>query len=92
MLGAYKAASEGVFKAYVVDVVPDELRGSALGAFHTGIGLVMLPGGAIAGLLWDWLGPAATFMYGASLAAVSMALLALVAPADRAKAVPEGAA
>jgi MFS family permease len=83
MLGVYKAASEGVFKAYVVDMVPGDLRGSALGAFHTGIGLVMLPGGIIAGLLWDWLGPAPMFLYGAGLALVSMALLALIGPSDR---------
>jgi MFS family permease len=90
MLGVYKAASEGVLKAYVVDVVPEELRGSALGAFHTGIGLVMLPGGIIAGVLWDSFGPAATFLYGASLAVVSMVLLALIGPADRRVACPAG--
>jgi MFS family permease len=83
MLGVYKAASEGVFKAYVVDMVPGELRGSALGAFHTGIGLVMLPGGIIAGLLWDWLGPTAMFIYGVGGALVSMALLALIGPPDK---------
>lgn len=82
MLGVYKAASEGVFKAYVVDVVPDGLRGSALGAFHTGVGLVMLPGGVIAGLLWDWQGSAVTFLYGAALALVSTVLLAMIGPGD----------
>lgn len=82
MLGVYKAASEGVFKAYVVDVVPDDLRGAALGAFHTGIGLVMLPGGVIAGLLYDSLGPAPMFLYGAAFALVSMALLFVIGPRD----------
>lgn len=92
MLGVYKAASEGVFKAYVVDVVPDDLRGAALGAFHTGIGLVMLPGGVIAGFLWDWLGPTATFVYGAAIAVVAMVLLALTAPQGRPKSCGTGAA
>ena len=82
MLGVYKAASEGVFKAYVVDVVPEDLRGAALGAFHTGIGLVMLPGGIIAGLLYDSLGPTPMFLYGAVLAIVSMALLSVLGPKD----------
>lgn len=83
VLGIYKAASEGVFKAYVVDVVPEELRGSALGAFHTGIGLVMLPGGVIAGLLWDQLGPTPMFLYGAVFAVASMVLLVTIAPPDK---------
>jgi MFS family permease len=83
VLGVYKAASEGVFKAYVVDVVPEELRGSALGAFHTGIGLVMLPGGVIAGLLWDQFGPTPMFLYGAVVAAASLVLLVTMAPPDR---------
>jgi MFS family permease len=86
MLGVYKAASEGVFKAYVVDVVHKDLRGAALGAFHTGTGLVMLPGGIIAGLLYDWLGPAPMFLYGAAVALASMALLAVIGPRDRVRA------
>lgn len=82
MFGAYKAASEGVFKAYVVDSVGQEMRGSALGAFHTGVGLVMLPGGIIAGLLWDSIGSHATFEFGAVMAIVSLVLLAVVAPRE----------
>jgi MFS family permease len=82
-LGVYKAASEGVFKAYVVDSVGKEMRGSALGAFHTGVGLVMLPGGIIAGLLWDSVGSHATFLFGAAMAVISLVLLAVVAPKER---------
>ena len=83
MFGAYKASSEGVFKAYVVDEVPSELRGSALGAFHTCVGLVMLPGGALVGLLWDSFGSSAAFLFGAAMAAASIALLMLLAPSRR---------
>ena len=82
LFGLYKASSEGVFKAYVVDSVPEELRGSALGAFHTGVGLVMLPGGVIAGLLWDSFGSHATFAFGAVMAVAAIALLATVAPRE----------
>ncbi len=53
LFGVYKGSSEGVFKAFVVDMVPRDLRGTALGIYHTAVGLVMLPGGIIAGLLWD---------------------------------------
>lgn len=75
LFGVYKGASEGVFKAYVTDVVPADLKATALGAFHTSVGAVTLPGGLIAGLLWDTVGHWATFEYGALMAIISMALL-----------------
>lgn len=78
LFGVYKGSSEGVLKAYVVDLVPKDLRGSALGAFHTAVGLVMLPGGIIAGLLWDSVGPWATFAYGGVMALVASPLLMLL--------------
>ena len=83
LLGIYKASSEGVFKAYVVDSVSVQMRGSALGAFHTGVGLVMLPGGILAGLLWDSIGSHATFVFGAAMAGLSIALLTVIAPPER---------
>jgi len=83
LFGLYKGASEGVFKAYVVDVAPPDLRATALGAFHTVVGLVMLPCGLIAGLLWDAYGPEATFAYGASMALASTVLLLAFGPRDR---------
>jgi len=78
LFGLYKGSSEGVFKAYVTDVVPGNLRGTALGAFHTSVGMVMLPGGIIAGVLWDSVGPWATFVYGAVMALLAVLLLMLL--------------
>lgn len=78
MFGIYKGTSEGVFKAYVTDVVSSDLRGTALGAFHTSVGLVMLPGGIIAGYLWDNVGHWATFVFGVSTAIVATTLLLAV--------------
>ncbi|MBU0685211.1 MAG: MFS transporter [Thermoplasmatota archaeon] len=75
MFGVYKGSSEGVFKAYVTDVAPSHLRGTALGAFHTSVGLVMLPGGIVAGLLWDSVGHWATFAYGLTTSLVALLLL-----------------
>jgi MFS family permease len=75
MFGVYKGTSEGVFKAYVTDIVPSNLRGTALGAFHTSVGLVMLPGGIVAGLLWDSVGHWATFAYGLVTSLVALLLL-----------------
>jgi MFS family permease len=88
LLGLYKGSSEGVFKAYVSDVCPKEVRGTGLGTFHTCVGLVMLPGGVIAGALWDSVGHWAPFAFGGAMAVISVALLHLVGrarpnPADR---------
>lgn len=86
LFGLYKGSSEGVLKAYVVDVIPRELRGTALGAFHTSVGLVMLPGGLIAGVLWDSVGPWATFAYGGTMAAAATLMLAAFGRGKRAPA------
>ncbi len=80
MFGIYKGSSEGVLKAYVIDVVPKGLRGTAMGAFHTAVGLVMLPGGIVAGFLWDIYGHWATFTFGAATALLALVLLIVIAP------------
>jgi len=80
LFGVYKGASEGVFKAYVTDIIPSNLRGTALGAYHTAVGLVMLPGGLVAGLLWDSIGHWATFAYGAATSVTALGLLAVLRP------------
>ena len=83
LFGVYKGSSEGVLKAYVVDFAPKDLRGSALGAFHTAVGLVMLPGGIVAGFLWDSVGPWATFTFGAVMALIASSLLFMLAKGPR---------
>lgn len=79
LYGIYKGSSEGVFKAFVVDVVPKDLRGTALGVYHTAVGLVMLPGGLMAGLLWDRLGPWGTFAYGMAMSMAALLLMIVLA-------------
>ncbi|HEX7392260.1 MAG TPA: MFS transporter [Thermoplasmata archaeon] len=80
LFGTYKGSSEGVLKAYVTDVAPKHLRGTALGTFHTAVGLVMLPGGIVAGLLWDSVGHWATFAYGVAMALAALVLLISFGP------------
>ncbi len=73
--GVSFAMFDSVQRAYVVDFAPEHLRGTALGTFHASVGLVALPGGYLAGMLWDRVGPEATFLYGLVLAVVSALLL-----------------
>jgi MFS family permease len=75
LYGIAFATFDGVQRAYVVDFAPPELKGSALGIFHTAIGVVALPGGWIAGMLWDKIGPQATFIYGIVLALIAFGIL-----------------
>lgn len=81
LYGVYYAATEGVAKAFVADIVPDAQRGTAYGLFNAAIGITALPASVLAGLLWQgagtWtgFGPAAPFFFGASLALVASTLL-----------------
>ena len=76
--GLFYALIDGVQRAFVVDLAPENLRATALGTFHTAIGVVALPGGYIAGMLWDKINPEATFLYGFILAVLSTILFIFV--------------
>jgi len=76
--GIFFAMIDGVQRAFVVDLAPERLKATALGTFHTAIGLVALPGGFIAGFLWDRVSPETTFIYGSALAIISIVLFTFV--------------
>jgi MFS family permease len=70
--GAHMALSQGLMGKLVADHAPPELRGSSFGIFHLTTGVATLAASVTAGLLWDKIGPAATFVTGAAFAAVAM--------------------
>jgi MFS family permease len=76
--GIFYAMTDGVQRAFVVDLAPSHLKATALGTFHTAIGLMALPGGYIAGLLWDKMHPEVTFIYGLIMAIISTILFTFV--------------
>lgn len=81
--GLYQGIFRSVGKALATDFVPDHLRASGLGWYNTTIGLLGLVASVVAGLLWDHVGHAAVFLYGAAFAIIgSIALLALL-PAEQ---------
>lgn len=73
--GAYYAATEGVAKAFVADLVPSEGRGRAYGAYHGLIGIAALPASLVAGIVWQGVGPAGPFLVGAFLALAAALVL-----------------
>ena len=77
--GVYYGLAEGVARAFVADLVPEDRRGTAYGLFHGVVGITLLPASVIAGWLWQVISPAAPFYFGAGLAFLAMVgLLALV--------------
>ncbi|WP_248353681.1 MFS transporter [Anaeromyxobacter oryzae] len=76
--GLYIAATDGVGKAYAVELVPESVRATAVGMLGTVTGLATLVASTTAGLLWEAVGPWAAFAFGAAGALVSAAGLLLV--------------
>lgn len=70
--GLHMGITQGLLSALVADAVPAELRATAFGLFNLVTGVAMLLASIIAGALWDYLGPQATFLAGAGFAAVAM--------------------
>jgi len=74
--GGYIAFTEGVSKAYVADLVPDDRRGSAMGLYNASTGIMLLSSSILGGVLWEVFGPGATFLVGACSAGSAAVLLA----------------
>jgi len=70
--GVYYGIVEGVARAFVADLVPEERRGTAYGLYHGVVGITLLPASLLAGWLWQTYSPAAPFYLGAGLAFVAM--------------------
>ncbi|WP_337875384.1 MFS transporter [Elioraea sp.] len=66
--GLHMGCTQGLLSALVADAAPAELRGTAFGVFNLVGGLALLAASAIAGALWDAVGPAGTFLAGAAFA------------------------
>jgi MFS family permease len=82
LYGAFQGIFRAAGKALATDLVPERMRASGLGFYSATIGVQGLVASIVAGLLWDHVGHAAVFWYGAACAVLgSMALLVLV-PAD----------
>lgn len=62
--GLYMAATDGVGKAFAIDLVDDNLKATAVGYVGTVTGLSTLVASSLAGALWDTYGAGATFVYG----------------------------
>ncbi|HDH88372.1 MAG: MFS transporter [Deltaproteobacteria bacterium] len=75
LYGIYYAMTEGIEKAFVSDIAPEDSKATALGFYHTIVGIGLLPASIIAGILFFLL-PSAPFIFGGALALVTVVILA----------------
>ena len=73
--GLFMAATEGVEKALVADVVAAKLLGTAYGWFNLTAGVMLLPASLLFGWLWQAAGPLMAFGFSASCALLASVLL-----------------
>jgi MFS family permease len=78
--GIYFGLTEGVEKALVADLVPEDRRGTAFGWYNLALGIGALPASLIFGAIWDHAGAPVAFGFGAAMALAAAIGIAFVAP------------
>ncbi len=73
--GLFLAATEGVEKALVADLAPEERRGTAFGWFNLTAGLFLLPASILFGSLYETFSPLLAFAFSGSCALLAAGLL-----------------
>jgi MFS family permease len=83
--GLFQGIFRSVGKAFASDFAPEHLRASGIGWYNTTVGLLGLGANLVAGLLWDRIGHAAVFYFGAASAIVGSIGLLLLVPGGQNK-------
>ncbi len=81
--GLHMACTQGLLSKLVADTAPCKLRGTAFGMFNLVSGGALLLASILAGSLWSIYGASATFIAGASFAALSAMGLLFYHPDNR---------
>jgi predicted MFS family arabinose efflux permease len=69
--------TDGVQRACLATLVPDHRKATGFGLYHMVVGLAILPASVMAGMLWDHVGPAAPFWFGAAMSGLAMTIFVL---------------
>jgi len=75
LYGVFVAIFESVSRAFAADLAATEIRATAMGIYHTSVGLAAFPASLIAGVLWQNWGAEVTFLYGTIMAFIAALLL-----------------
>jgi MFS family permease len=78
--GLHMGFTQGLLAAMVAHAAPEDLRGTAFGVFNLASGVSMLAASVLAGALWHYVGPAATFWAGAGLAVLAALVTRAASP------------
>jgi MFS family permease len=70
--GLHMGMTQGLLATLVAETAPAASRGTAFGLFHLITGIALLAASVVAGVLWDLIGPSATFIGGAAFTAVGL--------------------
>jgi MFS family permease len=71
LYGLVYALVDGSERAFVSDLSPSGLRGSALGLYSGALGLAAIASSLLAGAIWELWGPEITFIFGAGAAGLA---------------------
>jgi MFS family permease len=77
LYGIVYAILDGNQRALVADLSPEKLRSTALGTYHTIIGVMALPSSLIAGFIWEIISPTVTFLVGGILSLLAFIVFLL---------------
>lgn len=75
LYGLQLGLSQGVLSAWLAEVAPADLRGTAFGVFHLASAAALLVSGASFGWAWEVVEPAMAFRLGATAALAALAFL-----------------
>ena len=69
--GLYSAATDGIQKALVSDIIGKEKKGTGLGLYNALLGMTLLPASLIGGWLYDTFNNQVPFYFGSATALLS---------------------
>jgi len=75
LYGLYSAATDGIQKAFISDMIDINKQGTGLGIFNALLGITLLPASLIAGILYDKVNSRIPFYFGAATAVISTILM-----------------
>ncbi|HQF11514.1 MAG TPA: MFS transporter, partial [Paludibacteraceae bacterium] len=75
LYGVYSAATDGIQKAFVSDIVDENKKGTGLGLYNALLGITLLPASLIAGILYDKVNSHVPFYFGAVTALIAAVLM-----------------
>jgi len=83
LYGVYAASTEGVSKAWISDLIPNEYRGSAIGLITMLSSFAVMFGSFLTGILWDKFGSTIPFLFSASVSLLIAFILFMYNPPNK---------